>query len=226
MLLWKNAKLQHRCSSEMVTKMDNIKNELLTLIDKVGNEFEKFPWENKYAYANWLAQTYYFVRHTTCFLALSAARWGIKNREQQYQALQHLKDESSHDLLLLNDLEAIKSSIANHNEWPETQAFYQIQYYWIEHETPAAHLGYAYLLEGLASKKAQIAYNQIIKAHGNNAASFLKVHAEEDAQHLEKGLKNLDKLNEYEMRCFKDCLRQSSMLYLQILLKAKTDIKT
>ncbi|MES2768673.1 MAG: iron-containing redox enzyme family protein [Bdellovibrionota bacterium] len=200
----------------------DIKTELHMLIEKVGNEFENFPWEDKKAYGHWLAQTYYFVRHTTCFLALTASRWGVKNRTQQYRALKHLKEESSHDLLLLNDLEAIKDSINNHTERPETQAFYQTQYYWIEHETPAAHWGYAYLLEGLASKKALMAYNRIIKAHGNSTASFLKTHAEEDSTHFEEGLKNLEHLNKYEMDCFRDCLRQAAMLYLQILSGYKT----
>lgn len=200
----------------------DIKTELNMLIEKIGNEFEKFPWEDKKSYANWLAQTYFFVRHTTCFLALSASRWGVKNRTQQYRALQHLRDESSHDLLLLNDLEAIKDSINNHTEQPETQAFYQTQYYWIAHETRAAHLGYAYLLEGLASKKALTAFNRIIKAHGAQAASFLKTHAEEDSKHFEQGLKSLEHLSKYEVDCFRDCLRQSAMLYLQILANAKS----
>lgn len=199
----------------------NVKQELNDLIDKVSTKFEAFPWEDKKAYAQWLAQTYYFVRHTTSFLALSATRWGPKNRTQQYKALNHLKEESSHDLLLLNDLEALKISIKDLSEFPETQAFYQTQYYWIEHETPAAHLGYAYLLEGLASKKATYAYEKVTKAHGKNTGSFLKVHAEEDMGHFEEGLKNLESFNEYELNCFRDCLRQSAMLYLLILEKAQ-----
>src|SRR5690606_30141650 len=130
---------------------EEVKAHLIETVSKLGKEFENFPWEDANAYIHWLAQTYFYVRHTTCFLALSASRWGVKNRKAQYGALAHLREESSHDALILNDLEKMGVYIDHHSEWPEIQAFYQTQYYWIEHETPAAHLGYAYLLEGIAS---------------------------------------------------------------------------
>src|SRR3989344_3751788 len=199
-----------------------VKEELINQVERLGEEFANFPWEDLNAYTHWLAQTYFFVRHTTCFLALSASKWGINRRREQYMALSHLKEESSHDSLLLNDLEKMGVFIDHHEEWPETQAFYQTQYYWIEHVTPAAHLGYAYLLEGIACKKAPIAFKKISKAHGQNTGIFIKVHAEEDPHHFEEGLKFLEQLNETELQAFRECMHQSAFLYSQILSKAKS----
>jgi len=34
------------------------------------------PWENQSFYAEWLAQTYFYVRHSTRLLCLAAARFG------------------------------------------------------------------------------------------------------------------------------------------------------
>ena len=56
-------------------------------VDELGAAFQKFPWENEASYAAWLAQTYYFVRHTTTLVAMSAAKFGAKNREEHYQML-------------------------------------------------------------------------------------------------------------------------------------------
>lgn len=205
-----------------MNKAKEVKVELLEIVNKIGDEFESFPWEDPNAYIHWLAQTYFFVRHTTCFLALSASRWGVNRRKEQYKALAHLREESAHDTLLVKDLQAMGAFLDPHDEWPETQAFYQTQYYWIEHETPAAHLGYAYMLEGMACKRAPSAYKRIVAEHGELAGTFLKVHAEEDPHHFEHGLKFLEQLNDVELKAFQYCLRQSYLMYSQILTKARS----
>jgi len=201
--------------------VQSIEQELQQNIEEAAAAFQKFPWEDKSAYINWLSQTYFYVRHTTCFLALTASRWGVENRSMQYRALAHLKEELSHDLLILEDLKALGVSIETQQEWPETQAFYQTQYYWIEHVTPAAHLGYAYVLEGMAAHKAADAYKRVIKAHGEKAGKFLRVHAEEDPHHVEEGFKTLKQLSEKEIESFRQCMKQTTLLYKQILNKAK-----
>ena len=101
---------------------NNIIAELSSLIEQVSSQFERFPWETRSAYIHWLSQTYFYVRHTTCFLSLTAARWGVKNREQQYHAIKHLREESGHDLLILRDVNHLDISIDDFNEWPVTQA--------------------------------------------------------------------------------------------------------
>ncbi len=43
------------------------------------------PWSQKEFYAEWLAQTYFYVQHSTRLLCLSAARVG------HYQNIHHLR---------------------------------------------------------------------------------------------------------------------------------------
>ncbi|MES2768667.1 MAG: iron-containing redox enzyme family protein [Bdellovibrionota bacterium] len=192
-------------------------NELGQTVKAVGKIFHQFPWNDKNHYSQWLAQTYYYVRHTTCFIALMAAHWGVKNRERQYQALGFLNGESAHDLLALDDLKHMGLSIKSFVELPETKVFYQNQYYFIEHVSPAAQLGYAFLLEGIASQEAARAYKIVAETHGEQAGRFLRIHSEEDVGHYEEGLKLLMGLTREELQAFRDSLRQSAMLYTQIL---------
>ena len=55
---------------------DALKQVVLECVERIGSSVQAFPWENNVAYGCWLAQTYYFVRHTTSFLALTASRFG------------------------------------------------------------------------------------------------------------------------------------------------------
>ncbi len=199
------------------TILHSLRHELVSTVQAVGAEFRNLDWESKKVYLNWLSQTYYYVQHTTCFIALMAARWGPHNREKQYQALDFLKGESAHDLLLVDDMKVFKSNISDFAEFPETQLFYQNQYYLIEHVSPAAQLGYAFFLEGIASTQASHVYERIKTAYGPNAGTFLRVHGEEDPDHFQKGLLILESFNNEELLAIEKSLRQSAFLYSSIL---------
>jgi hypothetical protein len=162
-------------------------------------------------------QTYYFVRHTTSFLALTASRFGHWQRDLQYHQLKHLRGEADHDLLLLNDLERLGLKFQDFPELPETAALYQMQYYFIEHEYPAAHFGYAYCLEGLAAKKIELFYKRVESTYSPEACTFLRVHMDEDQEHFENGLEVLDKLTPAEADSFMRNLQQTASLYIHIL---------
>jgi hypothetical protein len=149
-----------------------------------------------------------------------AARWGVENRELQYDMLHILKEESGHDLLLLNDLKKMGTSIERQEEFAETKIFYQNQYYSIENISPAAQLGYGFFLEGIAATQGKNAYARITKAYGEAAGTFLKLHGEEDDDHLEQHLKLVDKLTTQELVAFIESAKQSALLYSLILDRA------
>jgi hypothetical protein len=176
-----------------------------------------FPWENRQAYGHWLAQTYYFVRHTTSFLGLTASRFGHWRRELQYHQLQHLRGEADHDMLLLNDLGKLGFKFQDFPELPETAALYQMQYYFIEHENPSSHFGYAYCLEGLAAKKIELFYKRVEESFSSDACTFLHVHMIEDQDHFEDGLAVLNELTQVEADSFQRNLQQTASLYIHIL---------
>lgn len=195
----------------------DLKQELLDCVESVAATFETFPWENTRAYASWLAQTYYFVRHTTSFLALTASKFGPWQRERQYFQLRHLREESGHDQLLLDDLAALNLSLESFEELPETSALYQTQYYFIQNENPSAHWAYAYLLEGLAAKKIPIIIARVEDAHSPRASTFLREHMDADQGHFARGLTLVDGLNEAECNSFGRNLRQCAYFYPRML---------
>jgi hypothetical protein len=197
--------------------LGDLKADLLTWVDRGGVAVENFPWENKTAYGYWLAQTYYFVRHTTSFLGLTASRFGHWRRDLQYRQIHHLTGEANHDLLLLNDLKALGLSLGSFPELAETAGLYQSQYYYIEHEYPAAHYGYAYFLEGLAAKKIELFYDRLERTYSPDACSFLRMHMIEDRDHFEEGLLALDALTEVEMDAFRCNMHQTAYFYIEML---------
>lgn len=197
--------------------IDALKKDLIDCVERGGTAAQTFPWENELAYGNWLAQTYYFVRHTTSFLGLTASRFGHWRRDLQYHQIHHLSGEADHDLLLLNDLKTLGLSLDIFPELAETSGLYQSQYYFIEHEYPAAHYGYAFFLEGLAARKIELFYDRVEQSFSADACSFLRVHMIEDRDHFEEGLSVLDALTHAEIEAFRRNMHQTAYLYAQML---------
>lgn len=188
-------------------------------VGSLKNDVEKYPWSDKQAYGNWLAQTYYFVRHTTAFLGLAAARYGWERREQQYDLIGHLRDESGHDKVALSDLNNLGFELEDFPELIETSALYQTQYYWIEHQDPCAHIGYSLCLEGLATTNGDMV-DKAVDMYGKETTQFIRLHAEVDQDHFQHGLERLVSLEEWQVDLVERNLVQSSELYKLMLEKA------
>jgi hypothetical protein len=174
---------------------------------------QTYDFSNKRAYANWLAQTYYFVRHSTPMLALSAGH-SVNNREYHNRCITHLSEEKGHDKMILNDLKQLGYSI---NEFPElvsTQALYQSQYYWIQHKGPTSFLGYIAFLEGLSIFCGPTVLK---KSTGLAGKTFLKLHAEEDVDHLDKAYAIVASLPEAEQMLAIQNFELSAHLYLGMI---------
>lgn len=198
-------------------KNESLKKAFNQYVDDLVARLEHFPWDNKDAYAYWLAQTYYFVRHTTVLLALSAAKFGNKNRKMQYATFKHIREELNHDLIPLEDLKALGTSIDKIPELEETSAFYQMQYYFIDHVHPIALYGYALALEGLAAKKGPALYEFLRQIHGEKATKFVKLHAIVDQDHFQQGLEDFSDVTPEEAECITQNLHQSARIYSLIL---------
>lgn len=211
--------------------MADFKNEKLDkafqlYVDDLAEQLIHFPWENKEAYAYWLAQTYYFVRHTTVLLALSAAKFGNKNRPKQYATFKHIREELNHDLIPLEDLKALGTSIDQIPELEETSAFYQSQYYFIDYVHPIALYGYALALEGLAAKKGPALYEILNRHYGKDATKFVKLHAIVDQDHFEQGLEDFKDVSGEEAQYVIQNLHQSSRMYYNILRRIQEIVAT
>jgi thiaminase len=197
-----------------------LEKEFRKYLDQIGESLLHFPWEDQDAYASWLAQTYFFVRHTTSMICLSAAKFGPQNRQEHMHAIHHLAEERGHDQLLLNDLKHLGYEIKDFSEEPVTQLFYQNQYYMIEKEGPASHLGYALLLEAAAAQFGPALHDKICRRHGQPAGTFLEVHTKADQDHAKEGLDALLSMEPHHAQSAMKNLRQSALLYEIILGKS------
>jgi hypothetical protein len=200
-----------------------------TFIDRVNHELklfckasDEFPWENKDAYAEWLGQAWYFVRHATHLLALTAATFKVDEKAHHDRFLDHLREERNHDVMLIRDLKALEREVKDFPERPETSALYQAQYYWIEHVAPISFFGYILCLEGLAVARGKKIYDTICKYHGEKAGLFMKVHSNEDEDHYAKALKQLSLITPAEQKTVIDNMVLSRQLYTNMFEVIKT----
>ncbi|MBN8553883.1 MAG: iron-containing redox enzyme family protein [Deltaproteobacteria bacterium] len=189
-------------------------NREMVLLQKIYN---KFPWQNREAYARWLAQTYHFVCHSTRLLSLSAARFSLSQNKFHLRCLDHMKEERSHEILALNDLKHLGYPISQFPESSMTSAFYQSQYYLIDYAHPLALYGYILCLEGISSTAGKDVYGQVCKAFGEKTATFWKVHSQEDDGHLAEAFEKLSMAAPTEADIILQSLKQSSDLYRMIL---------
>ena len=194
--------------------------EFKSWIDHIGKQFAEFPWENQEAYAQWLAQTYFYVRHTMTMICMVAADHGAKRPEAFRQTLHHLAEERDHDLLLIRDLDHLDLKIENFQESIETSLFYQNQYYMIQNQGPESHLGYALLLEGMCAKYGPEVLRRVTKAYGREGSTFLDVHVSADQGHAEAGFSELAALGEDVAASVLVNVKQSAFLYERILKNA------
>jgi pyrroloquinoline quinone (PQQ) biosynthesis protein C len=173
-----------------------VKAHLDACVERLRVTVEAFPWEKAAAYADWLAQTYYYVRHSTRLLAAAAARFSLDARgnalHQRFGA--HMGEEKQHEKLALHDLRELGASLENLPERSATRFFYEPQYYKIEHGHPIALFGYILPLEAIGPLAGAGVIERITRAHGAKCVSFLRLHAADDVDHLAKALEVLTAL--------------------------------
>ena len=186
---------------------------------------EAVSWESPDIYGNFLAQTYYFVCHSTRLLASAASRLPVSRDALFKRFVAHLGEEKNHEVIALTDLRNLGSHIHEYPEMPETRAFYEAQYYKVEHQGPVALMGYILFLEAIAVRSGPGLYQRVTTAHGEKATRFLKVHIEEDENHVGQAIKAIQQGTPEEVRWIEQNLVQSGTVYrlmLDGLSKGKT----
>jgi len=176
-------------------------------------------WEDKNLYADWLAQTYYYVSHATRVLSKAASICTLEQEPLHKAFLKSINEEKNHEILALNDLTKLGTSIDHFPEHVETSAYYQALYYLMDYHGPFALVGYFLPLEGLGAIGSGELYDRIMNAHGAKAASFVQVHAKADVSHYDDGLDILNGLNAEQLKIVQRSLFLSTELYCNILQK-------
>lgn len=195
----------------------NIEKKFDELMADLCQQMLDFPWADQQCYADWVAQTYYFVLHSTRLFASASSRCTLENNKLHFRYLDHLAEERGHEHLAKNDLKFMNFKAEDFPELPETSSLYQIQYYWIEHIHPTSFFGYLLCLEGLAVRIGKQIYEDAKEVHGDRATSFLRVHVEEDENHLEEGFKQTKDFSKAQLELVAQNLSQSANLYSNML---------
>jgi thiaminase len=191
--------------------------ELQIHLDELDQAVRATPWRERSVYGAFLAQTYHYVCHSTRLLALAASRFRFTEEKIHRRFVKHATEEMSHEVLAVRDLANLGLSLSQYPEFPSTRAFYQTQYYMIEHVSPWAFWGYILMLEGLALTKGPWLYNEIQQHHGDKAASFVRVHAAEDVGHMAEAEKALQSLPDQERPIVIDQIANSRFFYCSML---------
>lgn len=195
---------------------------------QLGLGIDRFPWSDRRAYADWLSQTFHYVRHSTRLLAAAAARFPCDERgnAMHHRFVTHMAEEKKHELLCVHDLRVLGTSVASLPEHHSTRMFYEPQYTKIEHGSPVALFGYILPLEAIGPARGAHIADVVIKAHGDKCASFVRLHAEEDVEHLDKALQMLQDLPTGEAALVKENLRQTTYAYVTMLHDIRRQLDT
>jgi thiaminase len=194
-----------------------------SLLDDCVTEMSRgltaFPWEERRAYADWLAQTYYYVCHSTRLLAAAAARFPIDERGNalHHRFATHMSEEKKHELLAVHDILALDERIESFSEHPATRMFYESQYYKIEHLGPFSLFGYILPLEAIGPAQGKQIADKVTAAHGPKCASFVRLHTDEDVSHLNKALAIVGTLDSADKRRVEANMHQTTYGYVAIL---------
>ncbi len=195
--------------------MKNLSITLEKEIRKTIEHIDSCQWSNnKEFYADYVAQTFYYVRHSTRLLALCASRLNYETEQAIHlRFIKHLGEEFNHEKLALSDLKNLGYHIDDFSELVTTRLFYEPQYFKIEHERPLALMGYVLYLEALAQKFSPIVAKEISGKYGARSATFFQVHGDEDPKHVAEAVKMIGSLSEADLKSIENNLIQSSHSY-------------
>lgn len=192
-------------------------NNLLFNYNQVMEESKTFMsqinWADPSIYALWLAQSYYFVRHSTRLLSLAAAQAPFERDAIHKRFIDHVSEEKGHEHLALNDLRKLSFDIKNLPEFAVTKAFYQTQYFQLDRRPVTAFFGWILFLEGMAVTAGKEVYATLKRHYKDSQLSFIKLHVEEDEGHITAAFSALGVLSSTEEALLIDNMHTSMVLY-------------
>jgi hypothetical protein len=193
-----------------------IKKEFMESMEDFKKNHHPSLFNDPGVYQEWLAQTYFFVRHSTALLGYALPF--LKNDDLRHHFEKHLGEETRHDLVALKDLQKMGRDISEFRESAPTQAFYQSQYFRVQFEGGTALLGYILFLEGIAVHWGKEVYEMVKDRH--KGTHFARVHVDEDPEHLEGALTTIMSLDKAQQEAIMRNFYFSKELYETIVSTA------
>jgi hypothetical protein len=186
-------------------------------LEIVAGAVDGADWRDRATYGNWLAQTYYFVCHSTRLLTAAAARFRVDRDDLHYQLAGHVMEEKHHERLATGDMKAMGYSIDDFPELTSTKNLYRTPYYLIDREHPIAFYGYVYLLEMLSTFRGGKIMREAAEAFGEKSVKFLRLHVNEDEGHIRTYSDFIDALPEEEFRQVLEGVATTAHNYAQMV---------
>lgn len=181
----------------------------MTLMERLrkesDNEMEKlskFPLVEKLLtgdisrerYQEFLNDIYHVVWHFCPTMAAAAARCDESLAAARYFYYEHIEEEKTHEIWVLEDCEAVggksfADAVRNGRPCDDVQGMVGFNYWVTEHEHPYGAMGMVYALEVISSRIAGRAGAGVAKALGLQldppvGVKFLATHGPLDADHL------------------------------------------
>ena len=194
-------------------------------MNSVQKMIVEMDWKDPEFYAEWLAQTYFFVCHSTRIIASAGVRFPIEKNALHNRFLQHASEEKNHEIIAIKDLKHLGRDINEFAPLPATQAFYQTQYYWIDQVDPASVYGYFLVLECLAIHCGPVLMEKLRPHHPEKSLTFLRIHVEEDEDHINEHNEVLDTFNQKETENIVENLKVSAYMYVQLLKSVEEKVR-
>lgn len=194
-------------------------------MDDISTRIDEFPWEHRSHYANWLRQSYFFVRHSTRLLGFACAKASFEQNQLHLRMAKHVSEEFAHEKLAQKDLNDLGFDCTELAELSATKLFYRNQYYGIERFGAPYLLGYILYLEGLAVTKGPVILKKTEAQYPHVKHMFVRVHAEEDIDHINKAFHQIELLHDCDIELATESLVISHNLYKNILAQI-CEIKT
>jgi hypothetical protein len=178
------------------------------------------PWEDSAFYQEYLAQSYYYTFYSVKMLAHAASLTTVDQTSYYKRSIEHIKEEYGHDSLALTDLKRLGGTIDDHPELGVTRALYEPQFYKIQRQ-PTALLGYILALEYLCVTHYKELFKRLEKTYGVKCTNFIRVHAEDDPDHVEKAIAQIKSLPEHEQEAVWKNYEQTCRMFAGFLNECK-----
>ena len=199
---------------------NNIEKALNSFLTPISKFSHNFPWDDPFAYALWSAQTFHFVKQSTRLFALAAAKCPTIDNATHFKFLKHLHEERGHEALSKSDVEIAGFDLKEMPETVHTRLLYQSQYFYISEVSAYSFFGYLLALEAMAVNIGPTVYKKASATHGKNATKFLKVHTEEDVNHLAEAINYLQEIDQKHEDAIIENIETTCSNYLAMLNEA------
>lgn len=202
----------------MINELDtNYHHSLEDIYNETSKKLLNLPWENKDFYAHWLAQTFFMVSHTPRLICLAAARFSPQEDSLHRKMVDHFSDEDKHEYVILEDLKNLGYTLEEFEENPETALIIQQLYYQIDHIDPIAIFGRILFLELLSAELDLEFHQRFANSYEKNQTQFMKIHLEEDVEHVQKAAATLKTVPMNKRKLIGDAFYMTGFLYQQFM---------